>query len=230
MRSHLPVTCSKLLLLGLVAALAPWPPLAAQAPARARFGVQASFAMPSSMSLGDGAEDVDIEKMDVASNGYGLSAFCQWDFSKKHAFRLRAEYLDFGDKNQFKNHEAALDSRAKSLGFFGEFVYSSHTHDNGGYIFAGAGWINSKVELTETSYQDPEPGDPDAPAGAHSETVSSSASSFGVAAGLGYNWTKNIGMEAKYTRALGLEHQFRSEDPKLDAKWDWVTLSLTIRF
>ena len=216
MHSNLSLPSRKYLLLGLAAALASAAPLGAQGLEKISFGLSASFVAPASMSLDTSWED--FENTDAAYYGFGAGVFCRWDPKDNHGFRLRADYLLFGDKEKKGQNQTITDS-TNIVAIMADYIYSFDSPNKGFYLFAGAGSLITewKREYTGTNVT--------------TGKDSCTQSTVGVAAGGGYNFTKNFGAEIKYTKAFDLE----LEDPskpwiKLDADWSWIQVSLNWRF
>ena len=214
MHSKLFLSSRKHLLLGLVAALAAAAPLRAQAFEKISFGLSASFMAPASMSLD--AKSAGFENTDAAYYGFGAGAFCRWDPKDNHGFRLRADYLLFGDKEKKSQIQTITDS-VNIVAIMADYIYSFDSPNKGFFLLAGAGSLITKWEREFK--------------GANTGSESCTQSTIGASAGFGYNFTKNIGSEIKYTKAFDLEHEVPSEPwIKLDADWGWVQVSVNWRF
>ena len=163
-----------------------------------RFGGQLSLANPSG-DLSEGS------KM-----GFGLAVFAEQGLNNKMALRYNVSYSLFGAK---KIEDGAVETSANAVSIIGDFLYRFDSHDKGCFVFAGIGYLMPKSEWEDKGW---------------SESGSTSISGFGLSAGIGYNFTRNFGAEARYVKSFGVKVDEFNE--KIDFAADWFTVSVSYRF
>ena len=165
-----------------------------------RFGLQVSYADPSG------------GLSDMTSSGFGLSLFGERALTKNNAIRAKIEYLDFGDREVIAwdwDVAFGLDCDVNILGVSADWLYRFDSHDTGPFFFVGAGLLDITRKLS-SDYN----------------TESESKTKVSYSVGFGFNFTKNLGLEIKFTKAPGLK--FEGVYDKFDA--DWIQASFSYRF
>ena len=160
-----------------------------------RFGGQLSLANPSG------------DLSDVSKMGFGLAFFAEQGLNDKMALRYNAGYSLFGaKKEEYGNYSD--ETSANAISVMADFLYSLDSHEKGCFVFGGLGFLvaGTKYEFKGGSYG--------------TDSGSNSESGIGLSAGVGYNFTRNIGAEARYVKGLG---------DKLEG-FDWFSVSVSYRF
>jgi hypothetical protein len=152
------------------------------------FGFQVGAMMP----LGDLA--------DIQGTGFGGAVFYETVFSSCFATRGRLEYTMFG-KQERSGAGWSYSEQLSQVGAMLDFIYY-HEFKDTVYPFAGIGYFSRTVDVTYNS---------NFGGGGESTDLKSE---FAVCAGLGINFTRHLGMEAKYTQC----------------EYNWVQVSLLYRF
>jgi len=180
-------------------------------------------AQDQSFRLGAGLSIVSPygDLADTASLGFGLSVFGEVGIAKTMALRGRVEYALFGEKDlgTFSDWlpssgipNSKVTGSANALVLFADYILRFESHDSGLYAFAGLGIVNGtfkiKAEATVLGTN-------------ISDTEDLSKSKLGYSAGLGYNISRNLGLEASLTAASG-------GDDFVD--FNWVRVSFKYRF
>ena len=179
-----------------------------------------------------------------APSGLGGAAFLEFALSDKTGVRARIEHLSFGESKSTDlifwlggiggtKHERGYWAKPTITSLAGDWIYRHKSHDSGFFFTAGGGLINSKMDIKEFLAED----------GDIVGTVNwntKSSISVGLLAGLGYNFNKNIGIEAKFTRTFGSSveepqtvisgdiAERKLVDRNID--WSWINLSISYRF
>jgi opacity protein-like surface antigen len=195
--------------------------------------------MPISSAFEQKFEEEKIKSDDLLDIGGGVSVFFQLNLADRHALRARVGYSLSGKKSHDAEepyHEATTS--ASLINAMADYVYAFYSHDYGFYLVAGAGFLSARYDETLKYYV--EVGDlPDEPGAEIEEALElrkwkghMTEECLIAEAGVGFNFTKNMALELKYAKPIGLKYQWAWErrDPKLDANWDWVTLSFSCRF
>lgn len=159
-------------------------PLAAQDVHRPTYGLSVQFNAP----LGDLKEDTD------QSPGLGASVLAQWNLAQGHALRSRVDVNVFNVSQYEPSNSNYRESRSLSaVGFGVDYLYYLNGKPKGLYFTGGAGitrWdltytTSDKVGTTYTSSYD----------------RNRNTTSLSLAAGLGWQFTRIIGLEARFIHA-----------------------------
>lgn len=168
------------LVLPLVLAL----PLTAQEHSRPTYGLSLQLNSPT----GDLKNDTD------KNLGAGASFLVQWDLGQGHALRPRFDVNVFNVSQYEPSHSNYRESRnLNALGLGLDYLYYLNGMPKGLYVTAGLGvtrWnlaysTSDKVGNTYTSSYD----------------TNKNTTSLGAAAGLGWQFTRVIGLEARFVHA-----------------------------
>jgi opacity protein-like surface antigen len=166
-----------------------------------RFGAGLQLVNP----MGESADTDTTGKLgDYAKMGFGLTLLGEMGLADRHALRGRAEYHSFGEKS-----EHGWKNNASAITVFADYIFRFESHDTGLYAFGGLGMVNGTIKSESYGYSESESG-----------------SGLGFSAGLGYNFSRNMGAEAQYVTASGLE--FGDNDYKID--FNWIQVSFKYRF
>jgi len=221
MNTHTQTFLSKVLCAGLFAGLVASAPL--KADEWLKFGAGLHIANPSG-DLTDEEKMVSKLKM-----GFGLSVFGEMGLNDKMALRGRVDYNIFGEGKKEEsesymgfssNYTLTLNANATTV--FADFIYRFDSHEKGLYAFAGLGLVNCKLsaewkdEWTESGIKHID-----------SDKDSESGSNFGFSLGLGYNFTKNMGLEVSYTTASDV---IKPEGTNEKFGYDAMQVSFKFRF
>lgn len=134
-----------------------------------------------------GLSVVNPQGDDLASRsgtGFGGSLSWEWAIKRKHALRATLEYAKFSDKTYYyQGHEPEspqeeYQGNANVLFAALDYIYRFVSHDKGLYISVGAGYGNTSVKPDTNWYGN-----------------SISGFGWGFSAGVGYNFTKNFGLD-----------------------------------
>jgi len=162
--------------------------------------------------------------------GFGLSAFSEYGLNDQMAIRGRVDYNVFGEGKKERTASGGVYSykytetlNASVATVFADYIYSFGSHDNGLYAFAGLGLVNGKVEMGEKKETTVVGGEPET----SKSKVSESGSNLGYSVGLGYNFTKNMGVEASYVIANDV---IKPTGSLKTYGFDWVQASFKYRF
>jgi hypothetical protein len=157
-------------LMGTVAATA------GDTPGGATVGVGLSALNPQTSSLAD-----------RSGAGVGASLSCEWAFKRKHALRAGFEFARFGGKTYYDHpHDPGVATKeykgSANVAFATlDYTFGFVSHDRGPYVTIGTGCGKTSVQpdgVSDIMYGD---------------TISGLG--FRYAAGVGYNFTRNIGLE-----------------------------------
>jgi len=159
-------------------------PLAAQDSGRPTYGLSVQLNSP----LGDLKDDTD------KNLGAGLSFLMQWNLARGHALRPRLDLNVFNVSEYEPSHSNYRESRNLSaVGLAVDYLYYPGGTPRGLYLTAGAGVTRWDLSYTTS----------DKVGSTYSSSYDSSknTTSFGVAAGLGWQFTRVLGLEARLVRA-----------------------------
>jgi len=169
----------------------------------------ASPAAAQEVRLGVGASLINpIGGMgDYGKSGFGASLALEFVKNDNIAIRQRVEYVALGEKKEyFAEYQRTVTSTSGWLEMT-DFVYGFGDHEEGWYVFGGAGAIVCKYGHNDEFRSQPEQdvgyqGDwqPSSHNGS-SDTVIY----LGISGGVGYNFYENLGVEVSITQsAIGL--------------------------
>jgi hypothetical protein len=120
-----------------------------------------------------------------SSSGFGGSLSCEWALKEKHGIRARLEIAKFGNKT-FDGYQWSpnyppdkLEGKANAAVGILDYVHRFVSHDSGFFVFIGVGYGNISVE-PDSDWQ--------------GQSISGSGTCY--SAGVGFNFTKNFGIEA----------------------------------
>jgi hypothetical protein len=159
-------------------------PLAAQVTSRPTFG----FAVQGNLPFGDLKTDTD------KTLGVGLSFLAQWDLPRGHALRPRLDLNAFNVSTYEPSHSDYRESRDLSaVGAGVDYLYYLDGKPRGLYVTAGLGV--TRWDLTYSTS--------DRIGSGFSSSYDSSkvTTSLNLAAGLGWQFTRVIGLEARLVQA-----------------------------
>jgi len=171
-----------LVLLPLVVTLAL--PLSAQASSRPTFGFSAQLNAP----LGNLKEDTD------KTLGAGVSFLVQWNLPGGHAIRPRLDLNAFNVSTYQPSHSNYRESRdLTAVGLGVDYLYYLNGTPKGLYLTGGLGV--TRWDLTYTTS--------DRAGNNYSSSYdrSKNTSSLGLAAGLGWQFTRVIGLEGRFVHS-----------------------------
>jgi opacity protein-like surface antigen len=159
-------------------------PLSAQALGRPTFGFSAQLNAP----LGNLKEDTD------KTLGAGASFLVQWDFTGGHALRPRLDVNVFNVSTYEPSHSNYRESRDLSaVGLGVDYLYYVGGTPKGLYLMAGAGVTRWDLSYTTS--------DRVGNGFSSSYDRSKNTTSLGLAGGLGWQFTRVIGLEARFVHA-----------------------------
>jgi opacity protein-like surface antigen len=165
-----------------------------------RFGAGLQIVSP----LGDSGNGEAHKVGDFAAMGFGITILGEIGLADRHALRGRVEYHIFGEKTR---NEVNLNTTAMTV--FADYIFRFDSHAKGIYAFGGVGVVNGSIKYSQ---------------GGQSETEEGGGLGFSV--GLGYNFSRNLGAEASYVTASGVEFGDRNWPIDLN----WIQLSFKYRF
>jgi opacity protein-like surface antigen len=202
-----------LILLTLALAL----PLSAQALVRPTFGFSAQFNAP----LGNLKEDTD------KTLGGGASFLVQWNFPGGHAIRPRLDVNVFNVSTYEPSHSNYRESRDLSaVGLGVDYLYYVGGTPKGLYLTAGAGATRWDLSYTTS--------DRVGNGFSSSYDRSKNTSSLGLAAGLGWQFTRVIGLEARFVhspyKAFDLDNPTSTTRTDVNRDGDYLQLAATFRW
>jgi hypothetical protein len=157
--------------------------------------------------------------------GLGISAFGEFGLNDKMALRGRVDYIIFGEgKNEYSdNYGKRTDTLSANVAtVFADYIYSFDSHEKGLYAFAGLGFVNGKF-TREGKVEETRGGDTET----RKSIYSDSGSNLGYALGLGYNFTKNAGVELSYVTANDV---IKPKGTILTFGFTWLQASFRYRF
>jgi hypothetical protein len=204
---HASNALTKIIFAGFIAALAATSPLQAQEKYEFRFGGQLSIVNPT----GYLAERANL--------GIGADLSFEFCFGNHFAVRQNICYVLFGDKlvpNYYYLGDYELKYKTDSIGFFTDGIFRFNSQDKGLYVFSGLGLLNTPSwhKYDYDSISDPV---------------------IGITVGLGYKFSRNWGIEARYVKC----GSYAVEDypdpspsrPSTDGnRYNWYQLTLVQRF
>jgi hypothetical protein len=159
-------------------------PLSAQALGRPTFGFSAQLNGP----LGNLKEDTD------KTLGAGASFLVQWNFPGGHAIRPRFDVNVFNVSTYEPSHSNYRESRDLSaVGLGVDYLYYVGGTPKGLYLTAGAGVTRWDLSYTTS--------DRVGNGFSASYNRSKNTTSLGVAGGLGWQFSRVIGLEARFVHA-----------------------------
>lgn len=167
---------NRLLILPLVLAL----PLGAQESSRPTYGLSVQMNSP----MGDLRDDTD------KNTGLGASFLVQWDLGQGHALRPRLDVNIFNVSEYEPSHSNYRESRnLNAVGLGLDYLYYLNATPKGLYVTAGLAVTRWDLSYTTT----------DRAGSTYTSSYDSSknTTSFGAAAGLGWQFTRVIGLEAR---------------------------------
>jgi len=159
-------------------------PLMAQASSRPTFGLSVQLNSP----MGDLRDDTD------KNQGVGASALVQWNLPGGHAIRPRLDLNVFNVSQYEPSHSNYRESRNLSaVGLGVDYLYYLGGTPKGLYVTGGVGV--ARWDLTYTS------SDRVGNAYASSYDSNKNTTSLSLAGGLGWQFTRVIGLEARFVHA-----------------------------
>lgn len=159
-------------------------PLAAQSFSRPSFG----FSVQLNSPMGDLKDDTD------KTLGAGASFLVQWDLPGGHAIRPRFDVNLFNVSSYEPNHSNYKESRNLSaLGLGVDYLYYLRGTPKGLYLTAGAGVTRWDLSYTTS--------DKIGNSYSSSRDSNKNTTSLALAAGLGWQVTRVIGLEARFVRS-----------------------------
>lgn len=159
-------------------------PLAAQDSSRPTYGLSLQLNSP----LGDLKDDTD------KNLGGGLSFLAQWNLAPGHALRPRLDLNVFNVSEYEPSHSNYRESRNLSaVGLAVDYLYYTGGTPRGLYLTAGAGATRWDLSYTTS----------DKVGSTYSSSYDSNknTTSLSLAAGLGWQFTRVIGLEARLVHA-----------------------------
>ena len=155
-------------------------------------------------SLTDSAGDI----------GFGASLVGEFALSDNMAIRGRGEYVAFAPKKFI-----IIEWTTSGIVGMADFVYRFDSHNTGLYVFGGAGVINSKYAI-------------EVKLGGYKWSKTTTYTGLGVSCGGGYNFTKDIGVEASYTQSIGDPESISNPSAETynPAALSFAQVSLRLRF
>jgi len=219
MNTHTQTFLSKVLCAGLFAGLVASAPL--KADEWLKFGAGLHLANPS----GDLTDEKKLSTK--VKMGFGLSVFGEMGLNDKMALRGRVDYNIFGEGEKKESGKYDADTwsetytmNANATTVFADFIYRFDSHEKGLYAFAGLGLVNCKI-----SWEEKDQWTYDGTPLTEKYSGSESGSNFGFSLGLGYNLTKNMGLEASYTTASDVIKPKES-----DKKFGYDAMQVSFKF
>jgi opacity protein-like surface antigen len=146
---------------------------------------------------------------DRSSTGFGASLSWNWAFKRRHALRVALEYASFSGKTFYEypmEYEGGASTALAALDYICGWV----SHDRGLYVGVGTGYGNTSIQPDNMGW--------------YSDTLSGLG--FRYSAGVGYNFTKNLGLEVS-VMATSTYDASRQAGAEL---FGWSQASLRYRF
>jgi hypothetical protein len=192
-------------------------PLGAQASSRPTFGLSVQLNAPT----GDLKEDTN------KSLGVGASFLVQWNLGNGHALRPRLDVNAFNVSEYTPSHSNYKESRTLSaVGLGVDYLYYLSGTPKGLYFTVGAGV--TRWDLTYTS------SDRNGNNFSSSYDSDKNTTSLGLAAGLGWQITRVIGLEARLVhspyKAFDLNNQTSTGRLDVNRNGEFVQLAGTFRW
>ncbi|HEX7597919.1 MAG TPA: outer membrane beta-barrel protein [Polyangia bacterium] len=192
-------------------------PLSAQALGRPTFGFSAQLNAP----LGNLKEDTD------KSLGAGLSFLVQWNFPGGHAIRPRLDVNVFNVSTYEPSHSNYRESRDLSaVGLSVDYMFYMGGTPKGLYLTAGAGVARWDLSYTTS--------DRAGNGFSSSYDRSKNTTSLGLAGGLGWQFTRVIGLEARFVhapyKAFDLNNPTSTTRIDVNRDGDFLQLAATFRW
>jgi hypothetical protein len=153
---------------------------------KSNYGFQLGYMVP----MGDLA--------DQQMPGFGLAAFYEKVFSSGFAARARLEYTQFGEMEFYDSYVGLFSVQMTQVGAMLDLIWYKDLKDTI-YPFAGIGYFNRSLSV-DSYIVGTVPVDLD--------------SEMAFCAGLGFNFSRHFGVEAKYTVC----------------EYNWAQISLLYRF
>jgi hypothetical protein len=135
---------------------------------------------------------------DYAKIGLGASLAFELPWKDKMGFRGRLEYTKYGEKSTGIStplYNITFNTGADSIGIHCDYVFRVDSYDQGGYVFGGLGYLLGTLKVS-----------------GYGKSDSQSANGIVLNAGYGYNFTRNLGTEIKYCKALTVSTDFATID------------------
>jgi len=144
----------------------------------------------SMTSIGISVVDPQGGLDDRSGTGFAASLSWEWVLKKKHGLRATLEYAKFSDKKYYdhphdpgvaiKEYDGSANSRLAML----DYIYRFVSHYKGLYISLGTGYGYTSVKPDSDGWGQSISGD-----------------GFCLSAGVGYNFTKNFGLDVSAIQA-----------------------------
>lgn len=192
-------------------------PLCAQASNRPTFGFSAQLNSPT------GNLQTDTDK----SLGGGLSFLVQWNLSNGHALRPRLDVNVFNVSQYEPSHSNYRESRNLSaVGLGVDYLYYVSGTPRGLYFTAGAGVTRWDLSYTTS--------DRSGNSFSSSYDSNKNTTSLSLAAGLGWQFSRVIGLEARFIhapyKAFDLNTQSSLTRTDVNRDGEFVQLAATFRW
>jgi hypothetical protein len=192
-------------------------PLSAQSVNAPTFGFSAQLNAP----LGNLKEDTDKHL------GAGASFLAQWNFAGGHAIRPRLDINVFNVSTYEPSHSNYEESRNLSaLGLAVDYLYYLNDTQRGLYFTGGVGVTRWDLSYTTS--------DRAGSSFSSSYDRSLNTNSFSLAAGLGWQFTRVIGMEARFVhapyKAFDLNNPTSTARTDVNRDGDFLQLAATFRW
>jgi opacity protein-like surface antigen len=192
-------------------------PLAAQESSQPTYGLSVQLNSP----LGDLKDDTD------KSLGGGLSFLMQWNLAQGHAIRPRLDLNIFNVSQYEPSHSNYRESRnLSSVGIALDYLYYAGGTPRGLYLTAGAGVTRWDLSYTTS----------DRSGSTYSSSYDSNknTTSLGLAAGLGWQFTRVLGLEARLIhapyKAFDLSNPTSTTRTDVNRDGNYLQLSGTFRW
>jgi hypothetical protein len=192
-----------------------------------RFGGMVSLAKPTAQ-LALKSDDGPYGK-----KGYGVSVFCEIASQGRFEFRTRFNYATFdGNDSIYRTNPnysgydyLRYSTNSNSMGLFLDLVGRITPGVEGAYFFAGTGLLNCKLVYNLKKYN--KQMEIISREGSNSE----SGRAIGLSAGVGYNFTRDFGVEFKYTSGdRGVLVPSLPDHYQQFLQFEWLELSFVFRF
>jgi hypothetical protein len=192
-------------------------PLCAQASGRPTFGLSVQLNSP----MGNLQTDTD------KSLGAGLSFLMQWNLGNGHALRPRLDVNAFNVSTYEPSHSNYRESRNLSaVGLGVDYLYYVSGTPRGFYLTAGAGVTRWDLSYTTS--------DRNGNSFNNSYDSTKNTTSLALAAGLGWQFSRVIGLEARFVhspyKAFDLNTQSSLTRTDVNRDGEFVQLAATFRW